>query len=88
MQLFQTNYERRLTFRFLSLAFRHQISIANSLGVMSKEDMSLRDEELFVVLFRRVSELGLVAKLWDETEKRHANPADFNPFEDKEIDSC
>lgn len=75
------NNERRLTFRFLTLAFRHQIAIADSLDVLTNEDRALSDEELFRVLFKRAADQGLLAKLWDETEKRHADPAPFNPFQ-------
>jgi hypothetical protein len=75
------NYERRLTYRFLTLPFRHQIAIANSLNLLTDEDQALSDEPLFHELFKRATAAGLLAKLWDETEKRHADPAPFNPFE-------
>lgn len=75
------NHERRLTFRFLTLPFRHQIAIANSLNILTDEDRALSDEALFRELFKRAAANGLLAKLWDETEKRHADPAPFNPFE-------
>ncbi|MFO0578927.1 MAG: metallophosphoesterase [Polyangia bacterium] len=75
------NHERRLTFRFLTLPFRHQIAIANSLNVLTDEDRALSDEALFRELFRRAAAKGLLGKLWEETEKRHADPAPFNPFE-------
>jgi predicted phosphodiesterase len=75
------NHERRLTFRFLTLPFRHQIAVAQSLNVLTDEDRALSDEALFRELFKRATEKGLLAKLWEETEKRHADPAMFNPFE-------
>lgn len=71
------NHERRLTFRFLTLPFRHQIAIADSLNVLTDEDRALSDEALFRELFKRAAAKGLLAKLWDETEKRHADPAPF-----------
>lgn len=74
------NYERRLTYRFLTLPFRHQIAVANSLNVLTDEDRALNDEALFHELFRRALAGGLLGKLWEETEKRHADPAPFNPF--------
>ena len=74
------SHERRLTFRFLTLPFRHQIAIANSLNVLTDEDRALNDEALFRVLFKRAAEKGLLGKLWAETEKLHEDPADFNPF--------
>ncbi|MBM7118262.1 hypothetical protein [Archangium primigenium] len=74
-------HERRLTFRFLTLPFRHQIAIANTLNLLTDEDRALSDEALFRELFKRAAASGLLAKLWDETEKRHADPAPFNPFE-------
>lgn len=75
------NHERRLTFRFLTLPFRHQIAIANNLNVLTDEDRALSDEALFRELFKRAAANGLLAKLWEETETRHADPAPFNPFE-------
>lgn len=75
------NHERRLTYRFLTLPFRHQIAVAQSLNVLTDEDRALSDEALFRELFKRAAGNGLLAKLWEETEKRHADPATFNPFE-------
>ena len=75
------NHERRLTYRFLTLPFRHQIAIANSLNLLTDEDQALSDEPLFRELFKRATADGLLAKLWDETEKRHADPAPFTPFD-------
>lgn len=76
-----TNYERRLTYRFLTLPFRHQIAVVKNLDVLTVADPKLSDEALFRVLFKRAAERGLIGKLWSETEKLHDDPADFNPFE-------
>lgn len=75
------NYERRLAYRFLTLPFRHQITVAKNLDVLTDADRALSDEALFRVLFKRAREKGLLGKLWAETEKLHIDPADFNPFE-------
>lgn len=75
------NPERRLTYRFLTLPFRHQIAIAQSLDVLTDQDRALSDAALFRELFKRAREAGLLAKLWEETERRHADPANYNPFE-------
>jgi predicted phosphodiesterase len=75
------NHKRRLTYRFLTLPFRHQIAIAQSLNVLTDEDRALSDEALFRELFKRAAENELLAKLWEETEKCHADPATYNPFE-------
>lgn len=75
------NHERRLTYRFLTLPFRHQIAVAQKLNVLTDEDRALSDEALFRELFRRAADRTLLGELWDETEKRHADPATFNPFE-------
>jgi hypothetical protein len=75
------NYERRLAYRFLTLPFRHQITVAKNLDVLTDADRALSDEALFRVLFKRAAEKGLLGKLWAETEKLHDDPADFNPFE-------
>jgi predicted phosphodiesterase len=74
------NYERRLTYRFLKLPFRCQIAIAHSLGLLTDEDRALSDEALFCLLFKRAAASNLLAKLWDETEKMHLDPAPTNPF--------
>lgn len=75
------NHERRLTYRFLTLPFRHQIAVAQSLDVLTDEDRALTDEALFRELFKRAAAKRLLGKLWEETEKHHADPATFNPFE-------
>lgn len=75
------NYERRLTYRFLTLPFRHQITVAKNLDVLTDDDRVLSDEALFRVLFKRSAEQDLLGKLWTETEKLHDDSADFNPFE-------
>jgi len=75
------NYERRLAYRFLTLPFRHQITVAKNLDVLTDSDRALSDEALFRVLFKRAAEKGLLGKLWAETERLHDDPADFNPFE-------
>lgn len=75
------NYERRLAYRFLTLPFRYQITVAKNLDVLTDADRALSDEALFRVLFKRAAEKGLLGKLWAETEKLHDDPADFNPFE-------
>jgi predicted phosphodiesterase len=75
------NYERRLAYRFLTLPFRHQISVAKNLDVLTDADRALSDEALFRVLFKRAREKGLLGKLWAETENLHADPAEFNAFE-------
>lgn len=76
------NHERRLTYRFLTLPFRHQITVTKNLDVLTDADHGLSDEALFQVLFKRAAEKGLLGKLWAETEKLHDDPADFNPFEE------
>jgi len=75
------DYERRLTYRFLTLPFRHQIAVAKNLDVLTDADRALSDEALFRILFKRAAEKRLLGKLWAETEKLHDDPADFNPFE-------
>jgi hypothetical protein len=76
-----SNYERLLTYRFLTLPFRHQITVAKNLDVLTDADRALSDEALFRVLFIRAVGKGLLGKLWAETEKLHDDPADFNPFQ-------
>lgn len=75
------NHERRLAYRFLTLPFRHQITVARNLDVLTDTDQALSDEALYRVLFQRAAERGLLGKLWAETEQLHDEPADYNPFE-------
>jgi predicted MPP superfamily phosphohydrolase len=75
------NRERRLTYRFLTLPFRNQIAVAQSLNVLTDEDRALSDEPLFRQVFKRAAANGLLERLWEETEKFHTDPAPFNPFE-------
>jgi hypothetical protein len=73
--------ERRLTFRFLTLPYSRQIEIANALGLLSDEDKGIEDDELFRRLFERARQSNLLAKLWEETERRHSDSAiQPNPF--------
>jgi predicted phosphodiesterase len=76
------NHERRLTYRFLTLPFRHQFAIANKLNLLTNQDRALSDEPLFRELFKRAVVKGLLAKLWEETEKHHDDPEPCNPFHD------
>lgn len=75
------NHHRRLTYRFLTLPFRHQIAVAKNLDVLTDADRALSDGALLRVLFKRAAAKGLLAKLWAETETLHDDPANFNPFE-------
>lgn len=72
---------RRLVHRFLALPFRHQFAIVQSLNVLTGQDGTLGDEALFPKAFKRAAAQGLLGKLWEETEKRHPDPAAVNPFE-------
>ncbi len=74
------NRERRLTCRFLTLPYRLQVDVANSIGFPSETDRALSAED-FLDMFRWAYENGLLAKLWDEVESRHEDPAKRNPFE-------
>jgi hypothetical protein len=73
--------ERRLTYRFLILPFRHQIAIAQSLDLLTDEDRALSDSALFGTLFARAAETQKLEKLWEETEARHGERTPgTNPF--------
>lgn len=75
------NPKRRLTYRFLTLPFRHQIAVAQSLDLLKDQDRAMNEVSLFQELFKRAFEARLLAKLWEETEKHHSDPAKYNPFE-------
>jgi hypothetical protein len=73
--------ERRLTYRFLTRPFRHQIAIAQSLDVLTDEDRALSDSALFSILFARAAEKQKLEQLWEETEARHGERSvGSNPF--------
>lgn len=70
----------RLAFRFLTLPFRKKYAVAKSLGILSDDDHHLTEGELFRKLLSEASKRNLLAKLWEETEKQHHDPATNNPF--------
>ncbi len=80
MSAIDATASNRLTSRFLTLPFRHQAAVANSLNLLTEKDLALSDEQMFYVIFSRATAAGLLDKLWDEVEKRHVYPAAFNPF--------
>ena len=63
--------ERHLTHRFLTLPFRHQIGIAQTLNLMIDEDKTLSNSTLINLWFARATKEQKLEKLWDETELRH-----------------
>lgn len=77
------NPRRRMTYRFLTLPFRHQIAVAQSLNVLNDQDRALSNASLFTMLFARAASACLLDRLWQETEQRHQDPATFNPFTDR-----
>ena len=70
----------RLTLRFLGLPALDRYRIARSLGLAREGDDALPPDAAFLQVFRRASEEGRLADLWDETERCHDGPAAFNPF--------
>ena len=72
--------ERRLTYRFLSLPFRHQIAIAQKLDLLTDEDRALADSALFLLVFRRAAAKQQLQNLWEETETCHGDGSKTNPF--------
>jgi predicted phosphodiesterase len=75
-----TDHGRRLAFRFLTLSSLARYEIALKLGLLREEDDALPRDKVFVEVFRRAVDAGLLAELWDETERRHDDPARINPF--------
>lgn len=76
----ESDIERRLVYRFLTLPWRKQLAIALSLDLLTDDDRARSDGELLEELYRRATEKRLRWKLWDETEKHHPDPAANNPF--------
>ncbi len=75
------NPPRQLVYHFLELAKHEQLEIAGALGLLSAEDEGLQNDDLFRNIFRRARQLGKLAELWDEVEKKHPQgETDKNPF--------
>ena len=74
------DYARRLTFRFLTLPSLVRYEISLKLGLLREEDDARSRDALFLEVFKRAVQAGQLARLWEETEKRHKDPADHNPF--------
>lgn len=68
-EMSRPNQERRLTRRFLTLPFRHQIAVAKNLNILTDRDLALNSEKLFQELFKRVHEEGLLRRFRDEIER-------------------
>lgn len=75
-----SDHKHRLTFRFLTLPTLVRYEIALKLGLLREADDSLPPNTLFVEVFQRAVEAQLLAELWEETERRHDDPARVNPF--------
>ena len=75
------NPARRLTFRFLSLPYTKQISVATDLELIEEEDAGIKDSELFQRFFSRAKKRELLARLWECVEREYGNGStDPNPF--------
>jgi hypothetical protein len=61
-----TNHNRNIVERFLTLPFRHQVTIATNLSLLTVSDRHLCDEELFREIFKRAVAKGVVEELRDE----------------------
>lgn len=76
----ESEYKHRLTFRFLTLSTLDRYEIALKLGLLREGDDSRPPNTLFLEAFHRAVEAQQLAELWDETERRHDDPARINPF--------
>ncbi|HEY3295374.1 MAG TPA: metallophosphoesterase [bacterium] len=72
--------ERRLTYLFMSLPFPDQIDILLELGLLEESDKLLANAKLLALAFSRAKSKGMLARLWEETAKRHGIDAVDNPF--------
>ena len=72
--------KQRLTFRFLTLSTLDRYEIALKLALLREGDDALPPNTLFLEVFQRAVDARLLAELWDETERRHDDPARINPF--------
>lgn len=75
-----SDHKHRLVFRFLTLPTLDRYQIALRLGLLRDADDSLPPNTLFLEVFQRAVEAQLLPALWDETERRHEDPAQINPF--------
>ena len=72
--------KQRLTFRFLTLSTLDRYEIAMVLALLREGDDALPPNTVFLEVFQRAVEAQRLAELWDETERRHNDPARINPF--------
>jgi predicted phosphodiesterase len=72
--------KHRLTFRFLTLPTLDRYEIALKLGLLREGDDAQPPNTLFLEVFQRAVDAQHIAELWDETERRHNDPAHTNPF--------
>lgn len=70
--------ERRLVYRFFTLPFAEQLAVIVSMRLVVEDDHRLSYGDLGRAIIARAKERKLLARLWDEVERRHPNPS--NPF--------
>ncbi len=72
---------RRLVYRFLTLPYRERLDVALKLKLLSDEDASVDETELYRRFFRRARTNNRLGDLWDEVELRHKSQGVVqNPF--------
>ncbi len=74
----------RLVQHFLDLPKHVQMEVAHALGLIHDQDTGRPDAELFRLWFRRATENGKLADLWDAVERNHPDGRpDENPFQEQ-----
>lgn len=80
-----SEHQQRLTFRFLTLSTLERFEIALKLALLREGDDALPPSTVFLEVFQRAVEAQRLAELWDETERRHDDPARLNPFRNLQV---
>jgi hypothetical protein len=76
------NPSKRLSFRYLKLAYHKQMEIAKALQFVKGDAAAISRDELAYIVFKGAREQGLLASLWSMVEKEYGDsPSEENPFE-------
>jgi hypothetical protein len=76
------NPSKRLSFRYLKLAYHKQMEIAKALQFVKGDASAIPRDELAQIVFKGAREKGLLATLWNLVEKEYGDSlSEENPFE-------
>lgn len=78
------NHNRKLVYRFLELTHVRRMDVVMKLGLAEPTDKELEPNERNTLYFRRATERGILAQMWDAIEEQYEDDrATENPFAKK-----